>query len=495
MVAIAVLAVAGLLVWEATLLNTLFLVLLGAWPIWLLLGIGVGAALGATYTNIRSGRSAGTAVAVLSGFWLVLFGISASYWQAQVYLQHATTKDAADAPVFAERAALSVARNQAQGRITTNGTLAQSAYLPQTDRFTSLVEQSSNMFGGYTEIVNQQTAFTGQTTTDNCRFNAAAGKRLGGLLWADLGRQIVWQAGPGIDFSQADAYGYCAHAADDTLVAKVVVPLKVQTGGWPRIGQPAGVALYDGGSGALEIVRDPKVIAGIPGPTLPESVARELRESTAAMGSWWEYTTGVAGFTDTSADELDPNADNRSEFVLATTSNPDQAVFVTPLTRRGGSTAIAALGVVGPDQRQHVTAADNMPHLTVYLYGPGDERQANSTTADRIKADFGDLAWASGLQVFEITPVSTNEWVASIGLRQNVTHRVRIAPDGSACLETADGRAIRCSGDNQEPQPAPSDPTTPVTDLDQLTDEQLADLADAVNAEVSKRLRGDDHVE
>ena len=135
-----------------------------------------------------------------------------------------------------------------------------------------------------------------------------------------------------------------------------------------------------------------------------------------------------------------------------------------------------------------------MPHLTVYLYGPGDERQANSTTADRIKADFGDLAWASGLQVFEITPVSTNEWVASIGLRQNVTHRVRIAPDGSACLETADGRAIRCSGDNQEPQPAP-EPTTPVTDLDQLTDEQLADLADAVNAEVSKRLRGDDHVE
>lgn len=473
--------IVGFLAWQVTILNSLLLLILGGWPFVLL--VAATAAL-VVWGFIRSdgGESTlGPVLGVAGGVvTMVVLGVLGSYWQGQAFLDaYVSTQAAADAPVFAERAALNVARNQAQGRITTNGTLAQSAYLPLADpdlpeggdRFTSLVEQSSNIFGGYSEVVNQRTALTGQTTTDNCTFDQTnAGRRLGGLWWANLDREIVRAAGPGIDFNAADAYGYCA---DGTPM--VVQPLIHQHGGWPRIGVPAGVALYNGRTGALEVRTD---TSGIPGPVLAGSLARQMRESTAAMGSWWEYMTGIAGYTDTSADENDPNGENRAEFVLREQDHAD-ALFVTPLTKLGGSTAIAALSVAYPSGPLGAS-------MTVYEFGAGQVREANSTVADRIKADFGDLAWASGLQVFEITPVSTDEWVASIGLRQNVTHRVRIAPDGSACLETAEGRAIRCSGDGDH---QPSDPSTPVTDLGQLTDAQLADLADKVQAEISRRLR------
>ena len=462
-------ATVGLLVWEATLLNSLLLMFLGGG--WILLILLVVAAAGLWVLDQRDNLLACTLMLVGAVATGLVLCVGAGYWQGQQYLTHVDTKPAAESPVFAERAALVVARNQAQGRITTNGELAQSAYLPGPDRFTSLV-QPRDWFAGYTEVVNQSVSLTGQSRLENCAFSRVAGKRLGGLFAADLGRQIVWQAGPGIDFYTSDAYGYCA---DGTPM--VVQPLVAQSGFWPRIGVPAGVAVYNGVTGDLRIVTG-AAVNDIPGPVVPESVARELRESTAAMGSMWEWLMGVAGFADTSADEADPNGENRAEFVLGA---GDQTVFVTPLTRRGGSSAIAAVGVAFPD------ANGGMPTYTVFEFDEGQVRQPNSAVADRIRADFSDLGWAAGLQVFEITPISTDEWVASIGLKQNVTFRVRLAPDGTACLETAAVTKLRCSGDPTSPGTSAPAPST--SDLTTLTDAQLADLVDAVQAEVSRRLR------
>ena len=472
-IAAGVTAVIGLLVWEATFLNGALLVFLGGgWIVLALAGIGALAWFiwdSATSRAVPVLMVVGAVAAVIA---MIMFG---GYLQDRQYLAHVQTQPASESPEFAERAALVVARNQARGRITTNGDLGQSAYLPGVDRFTTLVQKEDRL-AGYTEVVNQKVALTGQSELENCAFSPAAGKRLDGLFGADLGRQIVWQAGPGVEFSMDDAYGYC-----DDGVPMVVQPLIVQSGFWPRIFVPAGAAVYNGATGELRIVRGAEV-NDIPGPVVSESVARELRESTAAMGSWWEYQMGVSGFADTSADVADPNGENRAEFVLGT---GDQTVFVTPLTRRGGSSAIAAIGVAFPDEN------GGMPSYVVYEFGQGQVRQPNSAVADRIRADFSNLDWAAGLQVFEITPVSTDEWVASIGLKQNVTHRVRLAPDGAACLETAAGAKIRCSGDTPAAptDPEPGSPQTPVADLAALTDAQLADMADAVQAEVSRRLR------
>lgn len=81
---------------------------------------------------------------------------------------------------------------------------------------------------------------------------------------------------------------------------------------------------------------------------------------------------------------------------------------------------------------------------TAVLYRLAQPRQSNAATADKIKADFSDLnGWATGLSVQEIIPVSGDEWVASIGLIQNVVHRVLVKADGSSCLANATGETIR----------------------------------------------------
>ncbi|WP_155850411.1 hypothetical protein [Arthrobacter sp. Br18] len=51
-------------------------------------------------------------------------------------------------------------------------------------------------------------------------------------------------------------------------------------------------------------------------------------------------------------------------------------------------------------------------------------------------------------------PADDGTWAASVGLKQNVTHRVLIKDDGSSCLEGARGNKIRCTDGPVVEQPA-----------------------------------------
>lgn len=471
------------LIWEVEFLNAMLLAFTAGGWIFTLMVVVVGVlALLARASDSPVTWGATITAGVLSVIALIVGGVFGAYWADQEYLKHVQVAAADTAPAFNQRPALVVARNQVQSQTTTVGDQKQSAYIPGLDRFTTLIS-SKDAFKGYTEIVSQKVGLTGQSTKENCRFSQYAGMRLDGNLYSDLSRWVAQTAGYGTFWNADDAYGYC-----DGDTPMVVVPLLKQEGFWPVIEAPNGIALYNGSTGALQVLHG-DAAAKVPGPTAPESYAKRLREATVGMGDFWQHAWGNIGFDDTHADGADPNGENRSEFVLSTTDG--HTVFVTPLTRKGASTGISAIGVAT------ATSGNDPADLTIYTYPDGTTRKSNSAAVDQIRAQFGDLPWASGLQVFEITPVTPQEWVASIGLKQNVTHRVRLAFDGSACLETANGTKLKCIdkdgnttfGGGTTTPTDPGTPVSPTSDLSKLTNEQLAQLANQVNAEIVRRLQ------
>ena len=386
------------------------------------------------------------------------------------------------APTFKERAAFDVANAQAQGNLgDVVGEIVDVTYAPDKDTYGALVERPG-FFTGYAAVETQTVRKTGQATADICKFDTSkATARLGGVFGSNLERQIA-HVRSGLIVTASDAYGVCVEGN----TPMVVVPLKNHRGWFPAIEVPAGVATYNGLTGEVRVYDDVKV-GDLPGPVFPISLAQDLRESTAAMGSFWDYKKSRSGYTDTSRDEKDPNADNRSEFSLATTDGVP--AYVSPLTSRRGSTSITAIGVV---QGGSVTKG-RFNQLVVHKLDP--VRKANSAVADKLRTDYADLpGWSNGLRIFEIAPVSSTEWVASLGREQNVSYRVRIKADGTSCLENADGTKIRCggvsdiAGNGPGVAMAPNGTTVAGSPVAVPADGQLSKLSDADLAKLQQQL-------
>ena len=438
------------------------------------------------------------------------------------------------APTFKERAAFDVANAQAQGNLgDVVGEIVDVTYAPDKDTYGALVERPG-FFTGYAAVETQTVRKTGQATADICKFDTSkATARLGGVFGSNLERQIA-HVRSGLIVTASDAYGVCVEGN----TPMVVVPLKNHRGWFPAIEVPAGVATYNGLTGEVRVYDDVKV-GDLPGPVFPISLAQDLRESTAAtprsnlvapaklggmtvqapvprfsavsragarrggvcptrrapprrastaaMGSFWDYKKSRSGYTDTSRDEKDPNADNRSEFSLATTDGVP--AYVSPLTSRRGSTSITAIGVV---QGGSVTKG-TFNQLVVHKLDP--VRKANSAVADKLRTDYADLpGWSNGLRIFEIAPVSSTEWVASLGREQNVSYRVRIKADGTSCLENADGTKIRCggvsdiAGNGPGVAMAPNGTTVAGSPVAVPADGQLSKLSDADLAKLQQQL-------
>ena len=426
-----------------------------------------------------------TAVAVLIGILglggMIIYGEVRDY---KTSLEYASTVHESNDPMPAlkERAPFLVAERQASSNLSgINGQIGGTDYLADSNHYSTLVDRKGNFNPGYAAIINQTIALTGQASGKPCLFDERnAHQRMDGFFDNSLTRLIAAKDSTLIA-KKDDAWGYC-----DGGTPKVVVPVTKLNGWFNPVHIPAGVAIYDGHTGNIEVRSEVKA-GDLPGPVIALSYVQRVNDSLATRnGDWWSMVQGQSGLTDEVKDSNDPNKDNASAFSLARKDQPG-SVYASPFTSRASSRSIEHVALLDSG---HVTAGQSP---SVSLYQLEKPRQSNSATADKLKADYSTVAWSTGLAVQEIIPVSHDTWAASIGLNQNVVYRVLVKDDGSSCL-MQDGKTLRCV--DPAGQPVGSAADTPVDgkapaaagDISALSNEELATLQSAVTAEVLKRL-------
>ena len=305
-----------------------------------------------------------------------------------------------------------------------------------------------------------------------CDFGDSATLRLGGgMPRNNLGRAIMWRTSPSTLIDTDDALVRCE---DGTPM--VYVPLTKLDGSIflpKRI--PGGVAVYNGETGDLQIHKELETDL----PLYPQSVARNQREALTRTGSFTDWIFGRSGYEDTSKDGEDPNGDNRAEFALASRDGKQQ-VHVTPLTSRGSSSSIVALGTTRADGK--IISGQLNPYV-VHKYADGEPRQATSAIAARITGEVLSGYMASGLTVFEVVPAEEGTWAATIGKDQAVLYRATIHPDGRIDLVDAKGKDISGTSTSEGSESAPRADKP----LEDMTAAELKSLADDILEELAGR--------
>ena len=401
-------------------------------------------------------------------------------------------------PNLTERAPFNIAAEQARPNLgDSSGDIADTSYQSDRDSYSTLVAKRSAInLAGYELVLDQRVPLTGRTETPTtCKFGPGADRKLGGLFAYELGRKINstqrW-----VNWDSGDAYAYCEKAPDGTSFPMVVVPLTEQDGLFVVTEKPAGVALYDGRTGALTITDQ---VANIPGSTYPLSLATKQRESTHAMGGLIDYIAGRVGWETTGDGGLDTNSGNDAEFTLAQADNK-QPLYVTPLTARGSATSISAISTI-PARNG---AGAKLAPLTVHRLSKS--WVSPEAMEKRIRSDFQNLPNWQDRSVFEIVPTGNDTWAATLGKSQNIQYRVSGAgnladKDGkpTTCLMDAEGKQLQCgsrvgtngNGVGVQLEQQQGTGQAPVSgDLSTYTPEQLADLARRATEELSRRAGG-----
>ncbi|BCJ68697.1 hypothetical protein GCM10009779_00200 [Polymorphospora rubra] len=468
-----------ILVWE----------LRGGLPLFAALAVAVATYLAARtlasslYGGYRTGVAllAGVLGLAGGGWWM----LHTFYEQDRTYLAEVEVVDAA-VPGLEPRAPYQVGVAQARPNLgDTTGEIAGTSYLPGVDRFATLVDRRG-WLAGYEVAFTQQIPLQGRGATDQkCQFDREhATRRVSGWFGHNLGRQISSER-RWVRFDGDDVYAYC-----DGDRPVVVVPLKRQVGVWVVVEKPAGVALYDGATGALTFTTD---TAGIPGPSYPSSIAGWQRESTGAMGSFADWFFGRVGWQ---VPDDGTNAGNDAEFTLAT-ADGRRPVYVTPMAGRGSATAISVVSVVPARHAGLGLAPVTVHRLDPVWVSPG-------AIVDRIRADYQDIPNWVNINVYEVVPTGGDGWAATLGTGQNILYRASgagdLSGDKATCLQRADGSEIRCGSvadrDGRGPggaygdAGAPGGGGVPSGDLGGLTDAELAELHRRVADEVACRLAG-----
>ncbi|MET9604831.1 hypothetical protein ABZZ17_07150 [Streptomyces sp. NPDC006512] len=442
------------------------------------------ASAGGTAVHVLGGVSV-VAGLVLGVCWLV-YG---AYLQDRAYMERTTTVTE-PVPDLAARSPYVVGRAQAAPHLgDVTGEIADITYLPDSDRFATLVERRGWLAGYEVGLVQEVPLGSGGRSQQRCEFEVdTADARIGGWFGHNLGRKISdrqrW-----VRFDADDVYVTCR--ADGTPV--VVVPLKRQTGILVVTERPAGTALYDGRTGRLTITTD---TAAVPGASYPLSLAARQREATAAVGSfsdWWFERSGW------DASEDGANEGNESDFTLRYRDGTGSA-YVTPLTPQGEASSVVAVSTV-PTRHQ----GSSLAPLTVHRLDP--TWASPKAIVALIKAEYRDVCCYNDDRVFEVAPTGGSSWTATIGSEQNIRYRVegrgQIGGREVTCLKAADGALIRCayaapgSPEEQELKRREEDkrktetPAAPpgTGDLSAYTPEQLAELNRRLSEEINRRLK------
>ncbi|BCL18142.1 hypothetical protein [Micromonospora sagamiensis] len=420
----------------------------------------------------------------LGAFWLV-YG---EYLQDRAYV---TTMRVVSDPVpeLTARAPYLVGEAQAAPNLgDVTGEISDVSYLPDSDRFAVLVERRGWLTGYEVGLVQEVPLGGNSRAQQRCRFDESASARIGGWFTHNLGRKISAER-RGVRFSGDDAYVYCR---GDTPV--VVVPLKRQTGILVVTERPAGVALYDGGTGAVTISDDP---TKVPGPAYPISLAARQREGTTAVGGfadWWFERSGW------DASEDGANEGNESEFTLRYRDGSGRSAYVTPLTPQGEASSVVAVSVV---PTRH--SGGGLAPLTVHRLSP--TWSSPQAIAALIKAEYRDVCCWNDDRVFEVVPTGGSTWTATLGSEQSIRYRVegrgQINGREATCLKNAEGVLVRCAyaapgspeeqelqrREQQKQQEQATNGGTGAEDLTRYTDEQLAELNRRLSEEINRRLK------
>lgn len=456
------------------------------WLVPLVVGVGVVVALAAGYgaTDRRLLAVLAWVVGIGGGITLIWYAASYhSYQQAHAYSQAGLRTERNQVPTFGQRAPYEVAQAQARPDLgALPGDASQPTFLPAENKFSTLVTRRG-AFTGYQALLEQKIPLAGHGSATTCSFTTAAGARLDGWFSHNLARELAdhrrW-----VKFSDSDVYGYCDHG-----VPKVVVPLKRQVGWLIVTERSAGYAVYDGRTGHFTFSRDG---AKVQGPSYPLSLAAEQRAATAGAGSYGDWWFGRIGWE--TSQEV---GSNDGEFVL-----PDggSGAFVTPLTARGHATAVSALSTVDAQ-----ASGRGLNPITVHELTPS--WTSPSAIEQRIRADYQDLPNWQQQKVMEIAPLSGGRWVATIGNGQNILYRVQGTGDldgsltngASTCLYYSTGELVRCGTlaltdgngvGTQYGNGTGNGTGAPPADLSKLSNQQLEQLQQQVDAEIARRLNG-----
>ncbi|BEL07352.1 hypothetical protein Q0Z83_055430 [Actinoplanes sichuanensis] len=357
-------------------------------------------------------------------------------------------------------------------------------YLPDSDRFGTLVERRGWLSGYEVGLVQDVPLGSNSRSSQRCAFDLdAAGARVGGWFGHNLGRKISAEQ-RWVRFDERDVYVYC-----DGDTPMVVVPLKRQVGVLTVTERPAGTALYNGRTGQLTITND---TASIPGPTYPISLAARQREGTAAVGGFADWWFERGGWD---ASDDGTNEGNNSEFTLRFADGTGSA-YVTPLTPQGEASSVVAVSTVATRQ-----SGLGLAPMTVHRLNP--TWSSPEAVVALIKAEYRDVCCWNEDRVFEVVPTGGTTWTATVGSPQSIRYRIegrgQVGGREATCLKTAEGALIRCayaapgSPEEQElkrieEQKRQQEQTNQTGDLSKLTDQQLAELNTRLAEEMNRRL-------
>ncbi|MFE9773567.1 hypothetical protein ACFYOV_18230 [Streptomyces sp. NPDC005931] len=426
----------------------------------------------------------GAAIALGLAVWWLVYG---AYLQDREYMGDARVV-AEPVPELAPRAPYVVGKAQAAPHLgDVTGEIADISYLPDSDRFATLVERRGWLAGYEVGLVQYVPLGGNSRDQQRCAFDVdRADARIGGWFTHNLGRKISDQK-RWVRFEADDAYVTCS---GDTPI--VVVPLKRQTGIMVVTERPAGVALYNGKTGDVTVTTD---TADVPGPSYPMSLAARQREATSAVGSfadWWFERSGW------DASEDGANEGNESEFALRHREETARSAYVTPLTPQGEASSVVAVSRV-PSRHQ----GGGLAPMTVHRLDP--TWSSPKALVALIKAEYRDVCCYNDDTVFEVVPTGGSTWTATLGSEQNIRYRVegrgQVHGREATCLKAADGALIRCAyaapGSPEEAELARRErekhkdkpaPPGKVGDLTAYTPEQLAELQKRVSEELVRRL-------
>lgn len=360
-------------------------------------------------------------------FGLVPYGFTMNYSRLNQYDDHTVTSE--KLLEYRDRAPYDVATATSNRNLgdTTGESTGGVKSIPAAGEHgvytTSIVRRGIGQ--GYESTQTMDIPLFGAANNKNitfCDFNEENKLRFGGMLPVNNLTRAIYQKTPAsTKVIRSDAFVVCQDGAP--IVYAPIVQLK---GFWFGTWVPYGVATYNGKTGELKI-HEEMVDTGLP--VYPQSIAQKQRVSNrTGIGMWDYYVTKRAGYEDTSRDDNDPNGNNRSDFGL---SRDGDSYFVSPLTSRGSSTSIVALGEINSST---VKRGELNPY-TIYKYDSDNPRQANSSIAQRITGGILEGYKSQNLTVFEIVPNEDNTWVATIGNDQNIQYRAIIKDDNSITLE------------------------------------------------------------
>lgn len=366
--------------------------------------------------------------------------------------------------------------------------------IPTSGEYTTSVIRRG-MFQGYESVQTMKLPSYGAANTNTavkfCKYSDDATLRIGGVAPNNnLAMHIYMRTSPSTKLNAQDAVAVCVPDGTNAEGKAVhtpmlYVPLTKLEGFFSPYRVPAGVAVYNGKTGELTIEKE---IENSDLSVYPASVAKDQRESLKASNGLIDYVWQRAGFDDTSKDAEDPNQGNNAEFSMKT-NDGDDTFYVTPLTPRGSSSSIVGLSTVD----SNTVSNGSLNPLTVHRYDEGTTRDANSTIAATIISTTLEGYKANGLSVFEVVPSEDGTWTASIGKDQSILYRAQIAADGHkvTLIDAAGNERIGNLGDSApaEGEEITVDNSTDLTGkpIDQMTPEELKDLADQITSELAER--------